>query len=382
MALWRLGDHVGGVGGVGGLTNQFSCNTTDADPKAPYCFYPGWLGLTPFGCAMLLLCTVPLGVAALTAHYAAPGRKDPEQEVATNEQEVKYNELVVPAISLLGGGASALWFLVPFASYTSDPFFTQDAWHILLAISIAAAFPLSWHMSFVAIPSTGAPYLSRLLGLSPVTLKAGHKRAAWATLFWAGVHGVGEIIFLESQGNLGRLSPRSPGDGGNLTFFFGLMSFSIMIVLATHVISRHRVAIPFRGVHRVLAYMVLLMASAHWWPFALLLAPAVACAATGCALGSSSYVDADDGKSALALIAALVTTLLGIVFVWALRQSWMLAHPYDYYTWGVYMFPPAAVSVAFVFSRLAAAAVFKATSPATRALPAAALLGANSASAA
>jgi hypothetical protein len=156
MALWRLGDHVAGVGGVGGLTNQFStshCNITNAE--GPYCFYSGWLGLTPFGGAMLFGCTVPLGVAALTAHYAAAGRKDPE--VPTNELGTKYEELVVPAISLLGSGASALWFLVPLASYASDPFFTQDAWHILLAVSIAAAFPLSWHMSFVAIPSAGAP---------------------------------------------------------------------------------------------------------------------------------------------------------------------------------------------------------------------------------
>lgn len=193
------------------------------------------------------------------------------------------------------------------------------------------------------------------------------------------MHGFGELVFLASQGNLGRLSPRSSGNGDNFTFLLGLISFLLMVALAAHVFSRHHLSIPFRGVHRVLAYAVLLMASAHWWPFALFLAPAIACAATGRALLNTSQADADGRNSALALAAALVATLLGIVLVWALRQSWMLAHPQHYYTWDVYMFPPAAISLAFVFSRLAAAAVFRATYPATTALPTASLLGAHGA---
>ena len=66
LALWRLGDSVGGVGGVGGLTGQFSpasCNKTG--DEVPYCFHAGWFGFTPFGAAMLCLCTLPLGLAAL-----------------------------------------------------------------------------------------------------------------------------------------------------------------------------------------------------------------------------------------------------------------------------------------------------------------------------
>lgn len=241
-------------------------------------------------------------------------------------------------------------------------------------------------MSFVAVPSAGAPTLARLLGLSPAMLEACHKRAAWATLFWGGLHAFGELIYLASQGKLDRFSIHPSSDSDNLTFVFGLISLLLLGVLAAHALSRHRVAKlfsnTFRGVHRVLVALVLLMASAHWWPFALFLAPAISWAATGRALGSSSQADTDGRNYALALAAAIVATFLGIILVWASRQSWMLTHPHDYYTLNVYMFPPAAVGVAFTFSRIAAAAVLKATKAATIALPTASLLGDNSTGAA
>ena len=80
QALWRLGDEVGGVGGVGGLTNQFGsstgtgCSAGDDDGATPYCFRRGWLGFTPFAGVMLLLLTSPLLFTSLVAHCNA--RKD------------------------------------------------------------------------------------------------------------------------------------------------------------------------------------------------------------------------------------------------------------------------------------------------------------------
>ena len=57
------------------------------------------------------------------------------------------------------------------------------------------------------------------------------------------------------------------------------------------------------------------------------------------------------------MIAAVAATLAGVVPVWAARQAWMLAHPADYYTLPVQLFPPAAVGLAFVLARAAAATV-------------------------
>ena len=42
-----------------------------------------------------------------------------------------------------------LWFSVPAATYLDDTFYQKDVWHMALALAIAAAFPLSWHLSLV-----------------------------------------------------------------------------------------------------------------------------------------------------------------------------------------------------------------------------------------
>ena len=200
MALHRLDEAVGGVGGVGGLTNQWnpsaSCNTTEGGDNAPYCFHPGVVaGFTPFAGIMMLLCTVPLAVAAMATHLAVSRLPHAKQK------DVPLVDQRLHGVNLAAWGvASCLWFLVPLAAYLSSPFYRTDAYHVILAVSITAAFPLSWHMSFVAIPASGAPFLSPLLGLSHAMLKQCHKHAAWATLFWASVHAGGQAVWMTSQG--------------------------------------------------------------------------------------------------------------------------------------------------------------------------------------
>ena len=375
MSLWRLGDEVGGVGGVGGLTNQFSpsspfCNiSTSGDAsQAQYCFRPGWLGFTPFGGTVLLLTTLPLFVAALAAHRIASARKD---DVGVESGDVAVtggpHRTVVAAFSILGGSASTLWFLAPLAYYANAPFYQKDVWHMALAISIAAAYPLGWHLSFVAIPSSAAPFLAPLLGLTPATLKTCHVRAAWSTVFWAGVHATGELAYMASQGQLSLIWIHPKKGSDNLTFVFGLCVFLILLALTTHAFSRKlaSVAPSFRTLHRAFATVLLLVASAHWWPFAIFLAPAVACAATGFAVGRSGQPDAGKRNAPLALAAAIVSTLGGICSVWAARQAWMLAHPSQYYTLPVHIFPPMALGLAFVLARGTAVAVLAATADRT-----------------
>ena len=386
LALWTLGDEVGGVGGVGGLTNQFSpsaagCNATgsgdDIDTEVPYCFHAGWLGFTYFGGTMLLLFTLPLGISALSAYAAALMANQTQQKQQHQEQ---HSTATAPSgvalFSMFWLGASILWFGVPLAYYSASPFYQKDAWHMILGVSIAAAYPTSWHLSFVAIPSAGVCLLAPLLGVEPATLKACHVRIAWSAVFWAGVHALGEIVYLASQGMLGLFHFELSASGGsdNFIFILGLSAFVVLSVQWIHAFARRHMSVApsFRSIHRALAASLLLIASAHWWPFAIFLAPAVACAATSYALESSQQTRSASSSveervvlttqtASLAFFAAIGATVLGITLLWNARQAWMLKHPSDYYSLMLQIFPPAAVLVAFVLARGAATAVLVAT---------------------
>ena len=198
-ALWELGEAVGGVGGVGGLTNQYgptpTCNTTEdligTNETAPYCFHPGFSGFTPFG-----------EVGRERGH----GEPSPTGGVTT--------------FSAAWGVACCLWWFVPLASYLNSPWYRTDAYHAILAVSISSAFPLSWHMAFVAIPASGAPFLAPLLGLSESALKVCHIRSAWASVFWACVHVGGQLFYLLGTSSFVDSFALSPYSD-NLLFWFG-----------------------------------------------------------------------------------------------------------------------------------------------------------------
>ena len=308
---------------------------------------------------MLTVLVVPLGLAALASHRFASRRAQgftpPSNEVLQNALD-SYS---VIAFKAFWAGASSLWFLVPFVYFVSSPYYQKNAYFITLAVSIAAAYPLSWHLSFVSIPSSGASYLAPLLGTSLTVLKECHVSAAWATLFWGIVHAVGELVFLTSQRELDLLSLKPTTDIDNLTFIFGLVLLAVLLIHSSYALLRyHRhVANSFRAIHGVLARVLLLIATAHWWPFVFFLAPATAIAATGRAINTTLKGERPDvivRYASLALAAAIAATIVGIVTVWAIRQAWMLAHPFEYYTLPVNVFPPAAVALAYVLARLAA----------------------------
>ena len=150
---------------------------------------------------------------------------------------------------------------------------------------------------------------------------------------------------------------------GNLIFVFGLMTF---VVFSPRLFTAAAAVAPsFRQVHRGFAVTLLLIASAHWWPFAIFLAPAIACAAASHALDSSRRrqgdIDRVQEHAPLVLVAAIVGTLTGIAVMWRARQAWMLAHLSAYYTLPSASFPPAAVALGFVLARCAATFALKLT---------------------
>ena len=104
----------------------------------------------------------------------------------------------------------------------------------------------------------------------------------------------------------------------------------------------------FRRNHRAGAALLLLSASAHWWPFVFFLVPAIALSAAGAAA-----VESGAGE-ALALASSTLGGLAGIAAVWSLRQRVMLARPGDFSL--PFLFPPAAIAAGYLMARCCASA--------------------------
>ena len=285
-----LDEALGGVGGVGGLANLGSptanCSTTTGGARAPYCFYPGLVfGLTPFALVVLAVWVLPLALGAL----AATARKCAATLAPTASTATASRSLCGAWVLM-----NVAWFALPLAQYCFlDPFLDRSLWSRVLAASIAAAYPLSWNLSLVAIPSAGASYLPPLLAVSRAQLISTHKVAACSSLFWALLHAGGQIAYFVSAGKL--RAQLSPSKGEHLLYCFGALTLALLLALATlAAFRRHRGIAPwFRAAHRAMATLALLSAAAHWWPFALLLCPAVAVGATGAAVLARAKVECE-----------------------------------------------------------------------------------------
>ena len=142
------------------------------------------------------------------------------------------------------------------------------------------------------------------------------------------------------------------GRWDKLLFVFGFILFILLVVQSTLGIFRYhnRVVKLFQFYHAILAAVLILIASAHWWPFVIFLAPAIACTAASSALRRGQH----DGPrmAALALASSTAVTGTGIAFVWAARQVWILIHPSQYYSLPLFIFPVACVVVAFTTAHL------------------------------
>ena len=343
-----LGGAVGGVGGVGGLTNLAggyeNCSTTAGSTDAGYCFYQGeFLGFTPFAAAVTLAWTLPLIVsAALVARRTRFGQSGPLPPVLTSTTTGRGDFRTVWV------GISLIWFAVPFASYITAPFYQQDAWHMVLAFAIASAFPLSWHLSLVAIPSAGSLFLPTLLGISRDELMQVHMCVAYGTVFWAAAHAIGEAIYLISQSDGANYF--NVRNGESLLFLFGVVNVLLLCILVPIAYLRRTMArSSFRSVHRLLAALLLLGGAAHWWPFAIFLCPAIAVAAVGHAAKSCTFTPDDVHAVSRALVVAGMGTLVGLSVVWCWREKVMGRAGAD--TYSAFFFPPTAVIAAFACAR-------------------------------
>ena len=341
QALYRLDEQVGGVGGVGGLTNQWPCMKRGA--FGPYvCFHRGvLLGLTPFALVVLLLWTVPLAASAAVASLS---RKGPETPCA------------VGSFGTFWAALELLWFSVPAAAYMSDPFYKSSAWHVILGLSISSAFPLSWSLSLVAIPGS-ARVMSPLTGLSKAASTTIHKTVARSAVRWATLHGFGELLFLcaapvsaqgERRGAAFREGPY------RFLFWAGAASGAVLLLHVVVACLRRRFTENFASAHRAIAALLLVCAAIHWWPFVFFLCPAIAVFATARALDCLD----DDGDvftvASRSLSASLVATVCGVCVVSYVRQ-FALIGTHDYSPGLPFAFPPVSLALGYLLARAAAA---------------------------
>lgn len=352
-ASYKLGGGVGGVGGVGGLTNlgdPDSC-TSAAGKVGAYCFQEGiLLGLTPFACTFLVVWVLPFCViACLTkSPYQPTGRRQSLTERTESEKTNMGGRK--KAFTFMWGGLSILWFCVPLVQYALDGFYQKDAHHAILAIAIAAAFPLSWHLALVAIPVP--PFMAEMLGMSRKELLSYHKMGAAAIGCWAALHAGGELVFLTFQGSL-FTSLNITADGENLIYVLGATAAAILAVHVAISQVRHQLS-KFKQLHGILAAVLLLVAAAHWWPFTFWLIPAAGVQATSVALNRfeqpmptadqqlPSAATAHTGK---VLAGATLSATCAMCLVWKLRQIYMMSSGAGLIL--PFVFPPAALLVGF-----------------------------------
>ncbi|CAK0866827.1 unnamed protein product [Prorocentrum cordatum] len=324
-----VGDAVGGVGGWAGLTNIGVPEDCRGARVEGWCFKPGVLaGLSPYGLAFVLAWTLPPLLAA-AARAAAPAEEDEEEEEEEGEEEEEVEEEgeeMENGARRLGqllrawSALSCLWFLVPLASFATSPFYRTSVWTAALGLSLAAAYPLSWHLALVALPVSElvVPHLS----LSDPAVKSFHKAVGWRTAGWAAMHGGLELLYLLSRGLPRYLNVARDSD--DWIYVLGLAS---LVLVALHSIlawvRKHQwLRAHFRTIHRLTAILLLVCASAHWTPFALLLLPAAAAHGGGAVVRAARArgLQLTERRELLVMASALAGGLAGLSAVWVARE--------------------------------------------------------------
>eukprot|EP00392_Amoebophrya_sp_AT5.2_P011910 g12000.t1 len=292
---YGFANDVGGVGGVGGLCNLWDehdgCGTTAGGAEAPYCFRKGaFLGFTPFALVVLLAWTLPRGEGEVeqggqAATANALGSADVE-EMGNNAKHEQRAAWLLGLFTKVWISLTVFWFALPLLQYETAEFFEKNIFYRVLAFAITAAYPLSWHLSVVALLSAAAaitktvskaaagknneaapahelvhPQHRLLLGM--------HKFVGWSTVLLAVLHGGGELIWFVYRKEVWMISDLS--DGENLIYLTGLLCFALVLLLAALSWWRHSPAAPlglggralFQTWHRKVAILLLVTVTAH-----------------------------------------------------------------------------------------------------------------------
>jgi len=361
-SLWILGDVVGGVGGWGGLTGiynpQPSCNRTAAFVDK-YCFNAGAVaGLTPYAIITTLFWVSPLfvlGLGGLVESWkgACPLAPTP---TATNEgeEEASESEHHLAVFKFIWYLLSFLWFINPLCAFCSSPFYQENFSMMILAISLAASYPLSWCAMLVSLPMNSTLGVISLLGLNKHHLREAHMTMARWTGFWVLLHGLGELVYLAIVGRL--WSSLALGEEpDNLLFVFGLITLVFGVVHGFVAYFRGRWYFIFRRVHLPMAMALLFTATIHWWPFAFFLLPAITTHALEFA--KKKFMTKPSARTeSLGLLCASSGSLVALCITWSLRATYMMRADATRYT--PYLFSAVGFVLCFCGAFSAACAVF------------------------
>jgi len=359
----QISENIGGVGGVGGLVNllgagdercDHSTNAHNSTYHDNYCYEKGSVGpFTPFSFFMLVVWVGPILVAAIFSIRnfkdhdtceALSGRINSTTVVAATD--TSSSSVALELLAVVWIGLNFIWFLIPLSVFwfglTTDVEGSLFSLRIL-AIAIAAAHPLSWNLMVAAIPASGIA--SKLLACDRQTMFDCHRFVSYFTVGWGLLHGVLEIVYM----TIARSSKTGDrkivdallmrGDGENLIYTMGFVA--LFLVFAQGMVGYGRKVLrdrnwSFRKIHRALAFALLLVASAHWWPFFLFLIPAISFHGVGIACFRCDLNRNDPNKSlsslphsltraevAFLVILSVVSSCLSTLAVWTLREKFM-----------------------------------------------------------
>ena len=347
-ACWRLGENVGGVGGIGGLCNLQNpdeCSTLSGHAGS-YCFKPGvWAGLTGFAIVVLLVWIFPLllGALRMSVSFSKGEIQLEEEEEGRNGESHPRALREVRLLVTIWSGLSVLWFAMPLTYMLADTFYQSSFSGVLLAVALAAAFPLSWHLSLLAVPVSQA--VGPFMGLGRQATIDLHKALGWRTAGWAAIHACGELIYVFKTSGLQMLFQLSGENGDHLFYLLGLIAALMLLVHTVVAFYRKhpRISEYFKASHRTTASLVLLAATAHWAPFALFLLPSAAAYGAAAATGMASRFGrkASTPRASLALVAAILGAVAGLLLVWQTRETVMMSR--DVGLLLPFIFPPLAL---------------------------------------
>lgn len=341
-----FGAQIGGVGGVGGLTNEWGVNTTDQPcvryDTSGYCFVPGWaLGLTPFAAVFLATWVAPLWLAsALEASHPPPV---PAEGTDTAEGMSRATRRFL----FLWSCASVIWFAYPATGYLLSPYYRESGWTLVLGIALSSAYPLPWHLSLLAC--SGRP-LAVLLGVAPADFNHCHVHVAWCAVFFGVLHAGSEMLFL-AHTKLQTIT--SAGAAECWLYVVGVVATVVLILHAAAALARQSIRArrwDFRRVHVATGRLLLCLAAAHWKPLALFLVPGAAMAATSDALGAldDMALAAYRKRCAEAFAVSLGAGCVAFLCVWSCRETVLTSGTPTYArACTAYVFPPLAAVCAY-----------------------------------
>jgi hypothetical protein len=190
------------------------------------------------------------------------------------------------------------------------------------------------------------------------------------TVIFAGIHGLGEVIYLVLTGTFtSELALPGKFPNENLIMVLGIALLSMISVIAISFLVKQYLKSWFHFLHRTLAFLLLATAAGHFWAFAILLIPASSLHAVASALfvvgqfkslAQSSTTKFPNQKVAQLVMLSFLTNLVCFLCIWYGRALYMIQESAGLMV--PFIFPPLVIVCGFGCSFAVCAIFLKCTS--------------------